>query len=678
MNTAPRSREAGMALVAVLLVLALLMGLAVALTTTVTMDTALRGAFARTMSGFYAAEAGLNRGMGSFRNDFIAFHVPNGSDFSAKTFSLGGRSVTYQLTDPGGNPRSVTIPAGQVFGGLNALQYTYVANSQASSPVGMEASVGAEFDVGYIPLFQFLAFYATDLEIEPGANMNLHGRVHANGNLYLNSDATLTIQDSPPAIPLVQVTAKGDVYRGRKDRNSCNGTVSVDTLVDANLDGSLDARTLTCTSTSTRLVPPSELVNWKGSMLSHIQSIGVPQPDITAKGSGTYWANADLRIVLRLDQTDTVPVWPGSGCPATGCQLYRIEVQNADSTQDTARTALLQQFMLDGGFNYASSSLRGTQPIFYTDTPCAGCDNAQVASYSPKFSAAARVYNAIMGSLGTNITNFDGDYRRGGFYNQREHKWTVLLNLNLHDLLAWNGSQPSGSRFFDPADATDGGLVIFLTVQGNSSISINNYGVRVFGSANLPFPAVPAGGDPTGITVVSDQPVYVQGDYNTVTWQPTAIFGDSVNVLSNNYFCPNNAITNPAACATNGTTNDGQSNRALSDSSRNATSTTVNAAFLAGVDATTVGNYNGGLENYPRFHESWSGRTLTYLGSFVSLGTPNHVNGSWCGTGNACNIYNPPARNWDYDSRFNDVRNLPPLTPRFVYVQQVLFTQNFQ
>jgi hypothetical protein len=62
----------------------------------------------------------------------------------------------------------------------------------------------------------------------------------------------------------------------------------------------------------------------------------------------------------------------------------------------------------------------------------------------------------------------------------------------------------------------------------------------------------------------------------------------------------------------------------------------------------------------------------------VSLGTPLNVSGAWCGTGTTCNIYNPPARNWDYDTRFNDVRNLPPLTPRFVYVQQVLFTENFQ
>jgi hypothetical protein len=116
----------------------------------------------------------------------------------------------------------------------------------------------------------------------------------------------------------------------------------------------------------------------------------------------------------------------------------------------------------------------------------------------------------------------------------------------------------------------------------------------------------------------------------------------------------------------------------LSDASRNASDTTINTACLAGVDTTTSGNYNGGFENYPRFHEDWGGRTLTYLGSFVSLGTPQHVNGPWGGTGNTWNIYNPPARVWNYDARFSNVATVPPLTPRFVYVQQIRFTENFQ
>ena len=44
----------------------------------------------------------------------------------------------------------------------------------------------------------------------------------------------------------------------------------------------------------------------------------------------------------------------------------------------------------------------------------------------------------------------------------------------------------------------------------------------------------------------------------------------------------------------------------------------------------------------------------------------------------ACNIYNPPTRNWNFDPAFNNAANLPPLTPRFVYVQQVLFTEDFK
>jgi hypothetical protein len=108
----------------------------------------------------------------------------------------------------------------------------------------------------------------------------------------------------------------------------------------------------------------------------------------------------------------------------------------------------------------------------------------------------------------------------------------------------------------------------------------------------------------------------------------------------------------------------------------------INAALIAGVDVTSPGHYNGGLENYPRFHEDWSPggtqRTLNYRGSFVSLGAPQYANGEWCGTGGGCNIYDPPARNWDYDASFNNVDLLPPLTPRVNLMQQQLFTRFYQ
>ena len=158
--------------------------------------------------------------------------------------------------------------------------------------------------------------------------------------------------------------------------------------------------------------------------------------------------------------------------------------------------------------------------------------------------------------------------------------------------------------------------------------------------------------------------------------------------------CGNRQARGLGQCDFNTTCTGNDAQTLLDQTNRNGSDTTINAAFLGGVDVTNGGLYNGGLENYPRFHEDWGGpgATLNYSGSFVSLGTPVHVNGSWCGTGGTasnaanngsvtganCNIYNPPVRAWNYDARFNDVGNLPPNTPVFVYVQQVLFTESFQ
>jgi hypothetical protein len=281
-------------------------------------------------------------------------------------------------------------------------------------------------------------------------------------------------------------------------------------------------------------------------------------------------------------------------------------------------------------------------------------------------------------------------FRRGGFYNWREARWMLMLNVNIRDLIRWN--QLNGEPFFKTNDDTDGGLVIFLSVDGPNSNVRNNYGVRVFGSATLPLAGgIGVSADPTGVTLVSDQAFYVLGDFNNgvgVARQPAAIIADSINVLSNNYWRPN-PVGGAGNCADPCLLNDNQSDQFLNDVNRDGSTTRINAAFLGGVDKTPngflgAGSYNGGLENYPRFHEDWGGpgAALNYQGSYVSLGIPVHVAGAWCGTGGdnlgGCNMYNPPTRNWNFDPAFNDAANLPPLTPRFVYVQQVLFTEDFK
>jgi hypothetical protein len=147
--------------------------------------------------------------------------------------------------------------------------------------------------------------------------------------------------------------------------------------------------------------------------------------------------------------------------------------------------------------------------------------------------------------------------------------------------------------------------------------------------------------------------------------------------------------------------------------------TIVNAGFLAGNDRTwcssntngTLCGYptydSGGLQNYPRFHEDWTGtdsgtgrvRKYWYQGSYVAIGVPYHTCFEYtaqlvagvtvandpafaCGSvpqGFWSNQrYGAPPRRWFYDTSFNDATRLPPLTPRFVYLSQVYFTEVFK
>jgi hypothetical protein len=81
-------------------------------------------------------------------------------------------------------------------------------------------------------------------------------------------------------------------------------------------------------------------------------------------------------------------------------------------------------------------------------------------------------------------------------------------------------------------------------------------GVRLANGTELPS---------QGLTVVSENPVYIQGDYNTVNKVPAAVLGDAVTVLSNNWESMNYDTKGDIAT-----------------SSRQAAETTVNAAFAMG------------------------------------------------------------------------------------------------
>jgi len=154
------------------------------------------------------------------------------------------------------------------------------------------------------------------------------------------------------------------------------------------------------------------------------------------------------------------------------------------------------------------------------------------------------------------------------------------------------------------------------------------------------------------LTIVSPNPVYVRGDYNTLNKKPAAVISDAVNLLSNGW----TGLKSPAS--------------GLPE----AADTTYNTAILSGNLDTTSGAYNGGFENLPRFHENWTGRACKIRGSFVNLWRSRLATGAWVyGEGR----YTAPNRDWDFDSDFNDPRKLPPFSPMAVSVIRTTYKEGY-
>lgn len=235
-------------------------------------------------------------------------------------------------------------------------------------------------------------------------------------------------------------------------------------------------------------------------------------------------------------------------------------------------------------------------------------------------------------------------------YDQREGKTVDVANFDVAKITAaLGGGGPMGfNGVLYLVDETP------VTTSG-ASPSPNQKTIRLQNGGVLPD---------NGLSIASQNPVYVQGDYNTgvttstpatsvpanatgnptntdsptvagYTRKPAAIMADAVMLLSNNW---------------------SDANASSSLSSRAASNTTYNMAIMAGfmpsgytpASGAQYG-YSGGGNNFPRFLETWSGKSCTYHGSMVELFDSGVFTGKW-DTGN---IYSPPLRRYNFDTNFS-------------------------
>ncbi|HEV8532940.1 MAG TPA: PilX N-terminal domain-containing pilus assembly protein [Methylomirabilota bacterium] len=231
---------------------------------------------------------------------------------------------------------------------------------------------------------------------------------------------------------------------------------------------------------------------------------------------------------------------------------------------------------------------------------------------------------------GSPVTLPAGVITTNTFYDMREQRTMSVTDVNIGLLRSASAAPANG--------------VLYVATTGTPGAA-----VRLINGSQLPS---------QGLTVVSENPMYIRGDYNTVAKVPAAVLADAITVLSNNW-APNNS--------------DSKGN--LATDTRQATATTVNAGFALGPSAESVLNQgNGQLENDIRFLEDWNGNAFTYRGSIVDLWHSHQAVGQWqcCGSGGT-QYYTPPQRIWSYDTLFNT--NPPPGTPQGVLLLRGAWSQ---
>jgi len=210
------------------------------------------------------------------------------------------------------------------------------------------------------------------------------------------------------------------------------------------------------------------------------------------------------------------------------------------------------------------------------------------------------------------------------FDDVREGKTVSSLDVNIANLIE-SGKAPENG-------------ILYLSNEGEAGV------VRVTNASKLPASIS------NGFSIATDDPLYLKGDFNTVEKKCALIAADTVAVQSNSWNDANSSSGN--------------------FSKRIAGETTVNGVVFQGlVPSQEVGgtkHYSGGVENFFRFMENWSGVNFRFNGSLICIWESTKARGFW----GRSFVYSPPIRTWAWDSMYVGSSGPPGCTRVFRVVRR--------
>ena len=265
-----RRHTKGFTLIASLLMLLLLSGIAIGLMMMVNTEGKVGGSDLQNNASFRSAEGGIEKMTSDLATVFQNVQSPTAAQICGVGGPAFGGSAAnepaiagitwkeYQVTPAPGLlgaacptqaqfTSSVAENWGNVSSGPNQGLYAQIIPinllATADFPGGQEVSMMRSAQVALIPVFQFGVFSESDLSFFPGPAMDFAGPIHTNGDLYLAGQATVTFHS--------QLSAYGNVVRtvlangNSTANNSYTGTIYIPT---ANSTNACSTTTTSCTA----------------------------------------------------------------------------------------------------------------------------------------------------------------------------------------------------------------------------------------------------------------------------------------------------------------------------------------------------------------------------------------------------------------------------------------------
>jgi hypothetical protein len=501
--------------------------------------------------------------------------------------------------------RAATAPAAY---GPNDWQYSYyyLAAVDVSVPAltgNVTAKVRRVFEKKFDNPWTYAMFYVDDLELQPTVPLTITGPIHTNASLYIGTSNFTAQGPSWPNYPTGgRVEYGSDFVIGFSPKDGQHSGIAISSPNFAKSDSSLALSDM----------PPSQV--------SPYLPFGW-NLNLATGGAGT---NDDSYHEL-IER-------PGAGTDQIAGIRYYTQKPYIIDTQDLL--AAPTPYPGTPGNSYR---------ILINEAKTAGTvDTVTIYKWDGTTATAVNggTYNSIVACVTTNKPI--NDVREGGLVR------TTILDVNAFSTLATNGTlsnfsgvlyiADAGATYQPPTGTPVPGVAVSCTLGATTENNVTRRAIRLKNGATLKGK----------LTIVSDNPIYIQGDYNTGVNPPSnsntytsptaagytryssAVIGDAITILSNNW------------------TVLGDANSLLSRPSRVATNTTVNTALVSGNSPSNGTTYSGGGENFVRFLEDWDKNinSFCYYGSMVQLYKSQQALGTWNGGGN---VYKAPVLKWYYD-----------------------------